>query len=390
MSMIRATIRHTRAAAAWGFVAGSVGVVAVGMTHLYANPETLRIGAFSDLYLRLGLSDSLMISVLLVLPFGVAVVAAGVILWRRSDDRSSVFLAVGLVALYLFASGATIGINTVWMRNLIGSISIVLVTWFLVGFPTASIIPRWGRIAPAATVAIAAVDPGFAARLREMLTDGAVSGSGEAAVLLAVLGVAVVAQVTRYRRHSTQTQRYQTRWVLLGLVLMMIPPAILIGLGASGVASRLAGWLVLASALGSLVLPVAVAVAVFRHHLYDLDRIISRTVTYGLMAFVIAAVYSVPVVVLPDMLGLSSDLTVALATLAAAAMFAPVRRRVQSMVARRYDRERYDAQRLVETFSGNLQSAVDLGVVTEELRGAVGVALRPSVVSIWITEGAAR
>jgi hypothetical protein len=90
-----------------------------------------------------------------------------------------------------------------------------------------------------------------------------------------------------------------------------------------------------------------------------------------------------PVAVLPGVLGLSSDLAVALATLAAAAVFTPLRRRVRRLVDRRFDRERYDAEQVAVAFSGRLQTAVDLGRVTDELGMAVSATLRPSTVSLW-------
>jgi len=296
-------IGSTWAAAAWVFVAAAVAVVVVGMSNLYPRPDALRIESFAKLYRQLGLSDSLMITVFLVLPFSFAVVSACAILSRRSHDRSSVFLAVGLVAVYLFFSGAIVGIGVALVRNLLASITVVTIVWFLVGFPTASIVPRWGKSAPLAAIVVAILDPSFDARLREMLTDPTRSGSGgAAAILLAIFGVSIAAQVTRYRHHSTRSEQYQTRWVFAGLMLMLVPAPIVIGLSASGTSFGFAGWLVLASALGSFVLPAAVFVAVFRYHLYDLDRLVGRTVTYGLVAFVVGSAYALPVLLLPTLL----------------------------------------------------------------------------------------
>ena len=105
--------------------------------------------------------------------------------------------------------------------------------------------------------------------------------------------------------------------------------------------------------------------------------------SYATLALIIGAVYVVPAVVLPEMLGLSSDLAVALATLVAAALFSPLRRRLRVAVDRRFDRERYDADRVVAAFSGWLQTAVDLDTVSAALGRAVGASLRPVDVSVW-------
>lgn len=202
-------------------------------------------------------------------------------------------------------------------------------------------------------------------------------------VVLMMIGLAtgVISLGVRFRR-ARGREREQLKWffftvvvavaTFFGFMLLGGP----IGWIPEGVAEAMAGVAFALPAVGILI-------AMTRHGLYDIDRIVSRTVTYATVAVVVGAVYAFPVVLLPNVVGFSSDLAVAGSTLAAVVVFAPLRKRVQSVVARRFDRARYDAEQVVAAFSGRLQSAVDLGRVRDELGRAVGTALSPSGVSVW-------
>jgi peptidoglycan/LPS O-acetylase OafA/YrhL len=132
-------------------------------------------------------------------------------------------------------------------------------------------------------------------------------------------------------------------------------------------------------------IPVAVGVAIMRYRLYDIDRIISRTLAYAIVTALLACVYAGPVLLSTQMLGLRTPVAVAIATLAAAALFNPVRRRVQRMVDRRFNRARYDADRTVAAFAARLKDAVDLDAVHDDLAGVVTRTLEPDHVSIWLS-----
>ncbi len=194
----------------------------------------------------------------------------------------------------------------------------------------------------------------------------------------------VISLGVRYRQ-SHHRERDQLKWFFFSVIVAVV---VFFGLAISGEGL---GWIPidLAEKLAIVAFPLpalGILIAVTRHGLFDIDRIVSRTVSYATIGLVVVAVYVVPVVALPEVLGLSSDLAVALATLAAAAVFSPLRRRVQSWVDRRFNRERYDAERVVAAFSGKLQTAVDLGRVTDELGMAVSAALHPTAVSVWFGE----
>ncbi|GAC1325006.1 MAG: hypothetical protein NVSMB13_07370 [Mycobacteriales bacterium] len=131
-------------------------------------------------------------------------------------------------------------------------------------------------------------------------------------------------------------------------------------------------------------LPIAVGVAILRHRLYDLDRLVSRTVSYAVLTGLLVGIYAGLVTLATRALPFSSSFAVAVSTLAAAALFHPLRRRVQSVVDRRFNRARYDAERTLETLRSRLRLAVDPDVIAQELLVAVTATLEPAAVSLWI------
>jgi hypothetical protein len=180
-------------------------------------------------------------------------------------------------------------------------------------------------------------------------------------------------------------ERLQLRWVALA--------AVLVGLGAVGVVFSLvvgaAGILSdVAGACCLVVPPVATGAAVLRYRLYDLDRIISRTLAYGLLTLLLGGGYAAVVLGLGQLLGRDSPLVVAGATLAVAAAFQPARRRIQQAVDRRFDRRRYDAARTIAAFSARLRQQVDLDTLTAELLGVVEQTMQPTRVSLWLRPSA--
>jgi hypothetical protein len=128
---------------------------------------------------------------------------------------------------------------------------------------------------------------------------------------------------------------------------------------------------------------IAIAVAVLKYRLYDIDRVISRTLAYAIVTGVLAGVYAGLVLLATQVFGVHTPVAVAAATLAAAALFSPVRSRVQRRVDRRFNRARYDADQTVVAFAARLKDAVDLDTVREDLARVVQTALEPAHVSVW-------
>jgi len=144
----------------------------------------------------------------------------------------------------------------------------------------------------------------------------------------------------------------------------------------------------LQNAVGSgavALVPVAIGIAVLRYRLYDIDRIISRTVAYAVVTGLLVGIYAGLVLLATQVLHLHAPVAVVAATLVAAGLFSPVRRVVQYRVDRRFNRARYDADQITAAFAARLQDAVDLGSVRDDLAGVVSRALEPTYVSIWIS-----
>jgi hypothetical protein len=192
---------------------------------------------------------------------------------------------------------------------------------------------------------------------------------------LLVLATALVSLVLRLRRASGE-ERQQVKWfvyTVVTVVLVFVTTTLILG----------AGYLFPIFGL----IPVSVAVAVVKYRLYDIDRLINRTLVYGLVTALLVGVYAGLVFlfgVVLDPVTRGSSLAVAAATLAVAALFQPARRRVQGLVDRRFNRRRYDATRTVEAFSGRLRDQVDLDTLSAELLAVVDHTVQPATSSLWL------
>jgi hypothetical protein len=195
------------------------------------------------------------------------------------------------------------------------------------------------------------------------------------------LGIPVAAGslLVRFRR-ARGVERLQLRWLAFAAALAAVTLLVLLALAPTG-DEVLLGW-VSAVLLG--LMPLATGAAILRYRLYDLDRIISRTLAYGLLTVLLGLGYAAVVLGLGRLLPEGSGLVVAAATLAAAAAFSPLRRRVQGLVDRRFNRRRYDAARTVETFAARLREQVDLDALEAELLAVVDQTMQPTRASLWL------
>jgi hypothetical protein len=192
---------------------------------------------------------------------------------------------------------------------------------------------------------------------------------------LLLLVVALVSLVPRLRR-ATGEERQQIKWFVYTVVTVIVLFVAGIVVFGAGVLFPLFG-----------LIPVSVAVAVFKYRLYDIDRLINRTLVYGLLTALLIGVYAALVFLLGRLLDPAtgdSALAVAVSTLAVAALFQPARRRLQELVDRRFNRRRYDATRTVERFSGRLRDHVDLDTLSSELLAVVDRTVQPVSASLWL------
>jgi hypothetical protein len=204
-------------------------------------------------------------------------------------------------------------------------------------------------------------------------------------VFLPVLAVcwlgSVVAQAASYRR-SSGIRRLQLKWLLAGsaTALVGIPLTVFLS-GMRGLPGLAAG---ITGAVALLAIPVCMGVAILRYRLFDIDRIISRTLAYAIVTGLLVGVYAGIVLLATREMSINEPVAVAGSTLAVAALFNPLRRRVQRAVDRRFNRARYDADRIVAAFAARLQDAAALDSVQDELASTVQNALEPAHISVWL------
>ena len=212
-----------------------------------------------------------------------------------------------------------------------------------------------------------------------------VMAGGSAALIAATALAAVLSLVFRYRR-AQAAERAQLRWLVYAGALTVA--AVVAGLLTAQIIGTNSTTTNLQNALGSgaaVLLPAAIGIAVLRYRLYDIDRIISRTVAYAIVTGLLIGVYAGLVLLATHVVRVHTPVAVAAATLAAAALFNPVRRRVQHQVDRRFNRARYDADQDAAAFAARLKDTVDLNSVRDDLTGIVSRALEPAHVSVWIS-----
>ena len=192
------------------------------------------------------------------------------------------------------------------------------------------------------------------------------------AVIMTALSLAFIARQALSWRRAAGERRQQLKWVASGATVSLA--GVVLG-STFGV-----GWFAVAA------LPISMGVAILRYRLYEIDRIISRTLAYAIVTGLLVGVYAGLVLLATHVLSVHSTVAVAAATLAAAALFNPLRRRVQHVVDRRFNRARYDADGIVAAFASKLKGEVNLDSIRNDLAGAVQHALEPAHLSVWINE----
>jgi hypothetical protein len=322
----------------------------------------------------------------------ICLAVATVIYLRAGREPVALLCAYTLTMLGLGIGGFLPGLTAT--NPVLNALSVTLTAvaqvvggWFFLIFPSGRFVPRWSRwcvLAAAAGIAVVTV-PAIARG--QPAPDAAQPISGG----LLLLGVG--AQVYRYRRVSTLTERQQTKWVVVGLAagLALIVVSRLFYLvvrevAPAAVKSQVGGNLIGGSIfiLAFMFIPVCIGLAVLRTHLWDIGLVISRTLTYTVVTALLVGLYAGLVLLATRVLPFHTAVAVAVSTLAAAAAFHPLRQRVQRIVDRRFNRTRYDADQAIATFAARLQDAADPDAVHAYLLAAVHQALEPAHASVWI------
>ncbi len=315
---------------------------------------------------------------------------------RRSGDRMALLVAFFLVSFgtATFASDgvyALVSANPAWLipgtgMQILGEVGAVM---FFLLFPGGRFAPRWTRWLAVAFLAFQ-IPSYFFPNIYSFLGPGRVEGFVFMGLVIGMVG----SQVYRYRRVSAPRQRSQTKWVVSGSVvaicalfglltpLFLFPPTL-------GKMSPFV--LALANALLPLIMlliPLSIGVAVLRSGHFDIDVVINRALVYGTLTATLVVVYGSCVVglqrLLSPLLGEGNQLAIVASTLSIAALFTPLRRRIQTLIDRRFYRKKYDARRTLEEFSARLRDETDLQQLNADLLSVVRTTMQPEHVSLWL------
>ncbi len=219
--------------------------------------------------------------------------------------------------------------------------------------------------------------------------------SGVVLLILSVLIVGGVGVLIQRRRRGEVVEQIQLRWFLSAAVLALLsfvffsslqePVDELLGISPGSLGDHLVGVFLVVCMFWSI--PIAITIAVLRYRLFEIDRLVSRTVTYVVVVAVLLGTLVGLIVGIQALLPTQNDLAVAASTLAVAALFSPIRKRVQTWVDRRFNRSRYDAQQEIEGFAGSLREAHDVDEITGDIIGVVSATMQPEAVGVWVRTG---
>jgi hypothetical protein len=325
-------------------------------------------------------------------------VVAGVIFWRRSDDPVALLVATMLVVwgplngLFVLTPNVTQGLSPVLDLTLnrvptfVGYMAWML---FFYLFPSGRFVPRWTRWLALGWVLFSGSwlftpfgPPTWPLPLFNI-------------VILVLWGSFLVAQLYRYVRVSDATQRQQTKWVVFGIAVAVggglatiFTVGAAIDLPPEQVGPKMLSLLLMDAFM--LFIPLSIGIAVLRARLFDIDVVINRTLVYGSLTAVLALVYLGGVATTQAIFrALTSQeqqpqLAVVISTLAIAALFNPLRHRIQSFIDRRFYRKKYDARKTLEAFSARLRDETDLDSLKAELITVVRETMQPARISLWL------
>jgi hypothetical protein len=270
-------------------------------------------------------------------------------------------------------------------RLVLGTLVNASYVLFMALFPNGQWVPRWTR-----WVTLTGIGVGVALQFAN--PESVLVNVLSTASSLGMIGLLLVGQVIRYRRSSTATERLQTRWVVGGLVASL---ALLVGLIVTVLVLNVPR-LSLAYYVGELVyqtaivlIPLSIGLSILRYRLWDIDVIIRRTLVYSVLSALLALAYFGSILVLQNVFqavtGESrSTLVVVVSTLAIAALFGPLRARVQRVIDRRFFRQKYDAARTLAGFAASARDETDLAQLSAHLVRVVDETMQPESVGLWL------
>lgn len=391
---------------AWGLLAILVLVTLVAaagprVTQLRGDPYR-----FGDAYDQLGISTAFFATYFTIVEGSFALIfsaVGGFIFWKASGDPVAILVSAAFIAMgsatplpdALIESGP----GWYWPVLLLRALGIGLVFFFLCLFPDGRFVPRsyrWLGLIAALYLASWFLFPALvpaAAILAEATNRSAVVPYGPV-LLLTLLGIG--GQIYRYRRVSTALQRQQTKWVVAGIVGFIFVEAISLILFALIPAARQPGtsrllFVILFGPVllaGAALIPLTTTLAILRYRLWDISIVVRRTLVYGSLSAVLTLAYFSSITLLQSIFsaasGQQSPLAIVISTLIIAALFTPLRGRVQGVIDRRFYRRKYDAERALATFAVAARDEVDLERLAAALLATVQDTMQPEQASLWL------
>jgi hypothetical protein len=319
------------------------------------------------------------------------------IFWRRSDDWLALLAAFFLVLFNIttlgntasaLASASPILALPLSLIDALGTVSLFV---FFLLFPDGRLVPRWMWLILLLVIlhtivsSFPSITSPFNANWPAWLNwPGA----------LVVFGAIIYSQIYRYRRVSTPVQRQQTKWIILGLAVALGFVLGILALSAlipSTVAPNNLGstiFFLTVWPVALLLIPLSIGFSILRYRLYDIDVLINRTLVYGSLSALLALLYFGLIFVLQSLFqGVfhqNNTVAIVISTLVIAALFQPLRHRLQRFIDRRFYRSKYDSAKTLEAFSATLRSEVDLSQLREHLLNVVQETMQPAHVSLWL------
>jgi hypothetical protein len=342
-----------------------------------------------------------LINVLVMLAF---LLTSALVFWSKPGDRGAIFASLALLlmgisllplvpALYRRNPDWYIPVQVLRVAGVVMTVNLMYV------FPNGRFTPAWTRYSLLGVVSsgLLLFWPGWEPptvfvefdQVQDYLTF---------AVLIFWLGTGAYAQIYRYRNASTAVERQQTKWVVLGFILtvmvflVVLLPLVLFPSLRTGNNMAIFTFAEIPLTLSALLfIPISISLSILRYRLWDIDLIIRRTLVYSSLTISLALVYFSSVVVLQGVIsnlfpGGEAPIVTVISTLAVAALFTPLRRRIQDFIDRRFYRQKYNAEKVLAAFSATLRDEVDLQRLTESILGVVDETMQPTESSLWLRD----
>jgi hypothetical protein len=367
-----------------------LGTHGTGCSYLQLTPEQVR--ALNGIGLSTG-DYAASLAALTLTSVVVCLVVSTLIVWRRSDDRMALLVALMLVTMGpIIATGSVSATSSPLQvpNECLYFLTLALLVLVFSLFPTGQFVPRWTRWTVVVSLAVQ-VPYIFFPHAPFTLTINADPISY--LVFVGELALLAIVQLYRYRRVSSPLQRQQTKWVVFGFavpitvfvggtLLYQIFPALVEPSSLYPVAFNVVSTFLL------LFIPLSFGFAMLRSRLWEIDVLINRTLVYGTLTVILTGIYVGLVIglsaLLRSIISHDSGVAIVLSTLAIYWLFGPLRRRIQRIIDRRFYRSKYDAAKIVEAFSATLRSEVDLDQLREQLLAVVQETMQPAHVSLWL------